>query len=138
MMDYMFDKNYNDYYNLISKYYNINMMKRELIKFKTEKEMIENQCRFVNLNYISTVSLTISIFTLIMGSVDKINLQLKTKTGIFIISVLTILVLLFALFVIEVCHIKNNKERNKKIYELNLKIQIIENLIDEKEKENNQ
>lgn len=113
-MDYMFDKNYNDYYNLISKYYNINMMKRELIKFKTEKEMIENQCRFVNLNYISTVSLTISIFTLIMGSVDKINLQLKTKTGIFIISVLTILVLLFALFVIEVCHIKNNKERNKK------------------------
>lgn len=133
-MDYMFDKNYNDYYNLISKYYNINMMKRELIKFKTEKEMIENQCRFVNLNYISTISLIISIFTLIMGSVDKINLQLKTKTGIFIISVLTILVLLFALFVIEVCHIKNNKERNKKIYELNLKIQIIENMIAEIEK----
>lgn len=132
-MDYMFDKNYNDYYNLFSKY-NINMMKRELIKFKTEKEMIENQSKFVNLNYISAVSLAISIFTLIMGSVDRIKLQLKTKIGIFIISVLTILVLLLALFVIEVCHIKNNKERNNKIYELNLKIQILENLIAEREK----
>lgn len=36
MMDYMFDKNYNDYYNLFSKY-NINMMKRELIKLKQKK-----------------------------------------------------------------------------------------------------
>lgn len=133
MMDYMFDKNYNDYYDLFSKY-NINMMKRELIKFKTQKEMIENQSKFVNLNYISAVSLAISIFTLIMGSVDKINLQLKTKTGIFIISVLTILVLLLALFVIEVCHIKNNKERNNNAYDLNLKIQILENLIAEREK----
>lgn len=132
-MDYMFDKNYNDYYDLFSKY-NINMMKRELIKFKTQKEMIENQSKFVNLNYISAVSLAISIFTLIMGSVDKINLQLKTKTGIFIISVLTILVLLLALFVIEVCHIKNNKERNNNAYDLNLKIQILENLIAEREK----
>ena len=99
--------------------------------------MIENQSKFVNLNYTSAVSLAISIFVLIMGSVDKIKLQLKTKIGIFIISILTILALLLALFVIEVCHIKNNKERNKKNYELNLKIQILENLIAEKEKENN-
>lgn len=136
MMDYMFDKNYNDYYCLYTKC-NIHILRIELIKFKTQKEMIENQSKFVNLNYTSAVSLAISIFVLIMGSVDKIKLQLKTKIGIFIISILTILALLLALFVIEVCHIKNNKERNKKIYELNLKIQIIENLIAEKEKENN-
>lgn len=133
MMDYMFDKNYNDYYNLFSKY-NINMMKRELIKFKTEKEMIENQREFVDSNYISAVSLAISIFTLIMASLDKFNLFIEKIKAIFIFLIIVIILLLAIFILCELAHKSRNDERNNEIYDLNLKIQIIENLIAEREK----
>ena len=132
-MDYRFERYYNDYYNLFSKY-DIYQLKSELCKYKINKEKIEYESKYVDKNYIAAVSLAISIFTLIMSSVDIIKLQLETRTGIFIISVFTILALLLALFVVEAFHIENNKERNNNIYELNLKIQILENLIAEKEK----
>lgn len=137
MMDYMFDKNYNDYYNLFSKYYNINMMKRELIKFKTEKEMIENQRKFVDSNYISAVSLAISIFTLIMASLDKFNLFIEKIKAIFIFLIIVIILLLAIFILCELAHKSRNDERNKEICEFDLLIQILENLIAEKEKENN-
>ena len=133
MMDYMFDKNYNDYYNLFSKY-NINMMKRELIKFKTEKEMIENQRKFVDSNYISAVSLAISIFTLIMASLDKFNLFIEKIKAIFIFLIIVIILLLAIFILCELARKSRNDERNNEIYDLNLKIQIIENLIAEREK----
>lgn len=136
-MDYMFDKNYNDYYNLFSKYYNINMMKRELIKFKTEKEMIENQRKFVDSNYISAVSLAISIFTLIMASLDKFNLFIEKIKAIFIFLIIVIILLLAIFILCELAHKSRNDERNKEICEFDLLIQILENLIAEKEKENN-
>lgn len=110
------------------------MMKRELIKFKTEKEMIENQRKFVDSNYISAVSLAISIFTLIMASLDKFNLFIEKIKAIFIFLIIVIILLLAIFILCELAHKSRNDERNNEIYDLNLKIQIIENLIAEREK----
>ena len=133
MMDYMFDKKYDAYYNDFSKFdsYKLN---RELIKYKIKKEEIENERMTINSDYISVVALVISIFTLIMASLDKFNLFIEKIKAIFIFLIIVIILLLGIFILCELAHKSRNDERNNEIYDLNLKIQIIENLIAEREK----
>ena len=133
MMDYMFDKKYDAYYNDFSKFdsYKLN---RELIKYKIKKEEIENERMTINSDYISVVALDISIFTLIMASLDKFNLFIEKIKAIFIFLIIVIILLLAIFILCELAHKSRNDERNNEIYDLNLKIQIIENLIAEREK----
>lgn len=133
MMDYMFDKKYDAYYNDFSKFdsYKLN---RELIKYKIKKEEIENERMTINSDYISVVALVISIFTLIMASLDKFNLFIEKIKAIFIFLIIVIILLLAIFILCELAHKSRNDERNNEIYDLNLKIQIIENLIAEREK----
>lgn len=132
-MDYMFDKKYDAYYNDFSKFdsYKLN---RELIKYKIKKEEIENERMTINSDYISVVALVISIFTLIMASLDKFNLFIEKIKAIFIFLIIVIILLLAIFILCELAHKSRNDERNNEIYDLNLKIQIIENLIAEREK----
>lgn len=136
-MDYMFDKKYDAYYNAFSKLdsYKLN---RELIKYKIKREEIENQRMTINSDYISVVALVISIYSFVMTYLFKINLTDITIKNIFIYTIGFIIIMLLTWMISECSHKKNNKKRNKEICEFDLLIQIIENLIDEKEKENNQ
>ena len=131
MMDYMFDKKYDDYYNDFSKFdsYKLN---RELIKYKIKREEIEN-----NSDYISVVALVISIYSFVMTYLFKINLTDITIKNIFIHTIVFIIIMLLTWMFSEYSHKKNNKKRNKEICKFDLLIQILENLIAEKEKENN-
>lgn len=137
MMDYMFDKKYDAYYNTFSKFdsYKLN---RELIKYKIKREEIENQRMTINSDYISVVALVISIYSFVMTYLFKINLTDITIKNIFINTIGFIIIMLLTWMISEYSHKKNNNKRNKEICEFDLLIRIIENLIDEKEKENNQ
>lgn len=135
-MDYMFDKKYDDYYNDFSKFdsYKLN---RELIKYKIKREEIENERMTINSDYISVVALVISIYSFVMTYLFKINLTDITIKNIFIQTIVFIIIMLLAWMFSEYSHKKNIKKRNKEICEFDLLIQILENLIAEKEKENN-
>lgn len=136
MMDYMFDKKYDAYYNDFSKFdsYKLN---RELIKYKIKKEEIENERMTINSDYISVVALVISIYSFVMTYLFKINLTDITIKNIFIHTIVFIIFMLLTWMISECSHKKNNKKRNKEICKFDLLIQILENLIAEKEKENN-
>ena len=136
MMDYMFDKKYDAYYNDFSKFdtYKLN---RELIKYKIKREEIENERMTINSDYISVVALVISIYSFVMTYLFKINLTDITIKNIFIQTIVFIIIMLLAWMFSEYSHKKNIKKRNKEICEFDLLIQILENLIAEKEKENN-
>ncbi len=136
MMDYMFDKKYDDYYNDFSKFdsYKLN---RELIKYKIKREEIENERMTINSDYISVVALVISIYSFVMTYLFKINLTDITIKNIFIHTIVFIIIMLLTWMFSEYSHKKNNKKRNKEICKFDLLIQILENLIAEKEKENN-
>lgn len=135
-MDYMFDKKYDAYYNDFSKFdsYKLN---RELIKYKIKREEIENERMTINSDYISVVALVISIYSFVMTYLFKINLTDITIKNIFIQTIVFIIIMLLAWMFSEYSHKKNIKKRNKEICEFDLLIQILENLIAEKEKENN-
>ena len=135
-MDYMFDKKYDAYYNDFSKFdsYKLN---RELIKYKIKKEEIENERMIINSDYISVVALVISIYSFVMTYLFKINLTDITIKNIFIHTIVFIIFMLLTWMISECSHKKNNKKRNKEICKFDLLIQILENLIAEKEKENN-
>ena len=135
-MDYMFDKKYDAYYNDFSKFdsYKLN---RELIKYKIKKEEIENERMTINSDYISVVALVISIYSFVMTYLFKINLTDITIKNIFIHTIVFIIFMLLTWMISECSHKKNNKKRNKEICKFDLLIQILENLIAEKEKENN-
>lgn len=136
MMDYMFDKKYDAYYNDFSKFdsYKLN---RELIKYKIKKEEIENERMTINSDYISVVALVISIYSFVMTYLFKINLTDITIKNIFIHTIVFIIFMLLTWMISECSHKKNNKKRNKEICKFDLLIQILENLIAEKERENN-
>lgn len=136
MMDYMFDKKYDAYYNDFSKFdsYKLN---RELIKYKIKREEIENERMTINSDYISAVALVISIYSFVMTYLFKINLTDITIKNIFKHTIVFIIIMLLTWIISECSHKKNNKKRNKEICEFDLLIQILENLIAEKEKENN-
>lgn len=135
-MDYMFDKKYDAYYNDFSKFdsYKLN---RELIKYKIKREEIENERMTINSDYISAVALVISIYSFVMTYLFKINLTDITIKNIFKHTIVFIIIMLLTWAFSEYFHKKNNKKRNKEICEFDLLIQILENLIAEKEKENN-
>ena len=135
-MDYMFDKKYDAYYNDFSKFdsYKLN---RELIKYKIKREEIGNERMTINSDYISVVALVISIYSFVMTYLFKINLTDITIKNIFIQTIVFIIIMLLAWMFSEYSHKKNIKKRNKEICEFDLLIQILENLIAEKEKENN-
>lgn len=135
-MDYMFDKKYDAYYNDFSKFdsYKLN---RELIKYKIKKEEIENERMTINSDYISVVALVISIYSFVMTYLFKINLTDITIKNIFIHTIVFIIFMLLTWMISECSHKKNNKKRNKEICKFDLLIQILENLIAEKERENN-
>ncbi len=132
MMDYMFDKKYDDYYNDFSKFdsYKLN---RELIKYKIREE-IENERMTINSDYISVVALVISIYSFVMTYLFKINLTDITIKNIFIHTIVFIIIMLLTWMFSEYSHKKNNKKRNKEICKFDLLIQILENLIAEKRK----
>lgn len=133
MMDYMFDKKYDAYYNDFSKFdsYKLN---RELIKYKIKKEEIENERMTINSDYISVVALVISIYSFVMTYLFKINLTDITIKNIFIHTIVFIIFMLLTWMISECSHKKNNKKRNKEICKFDLLIQILENLIAEREK----
>ena len=91
----------------------------------------------INSDYISVVALVISIYSFVMTYLFKINLTDITIKNIFIHTIVFIIIMLLTWMFSEYSHKKNNKKRNKEICKFDLLIQILENLIAEKEKENN-
>lgn len=122
---------YYDYYNQFLEC-NINLLKMELAKANVEKENIENELKYKNKSLIKVVS-AVSTLLLSVAALFKGN---EKKTVMLIVVVAIILILIY--YVIHDALIDKNRNINlKKISNLSLKIQIVENLIAEKEKENN-
>lgn len=121
---------YYDYYNQFLEC-NINLLKMELAKANVEKENIENELKYKNKSLIKVVS-AVSTLLLSVAALFEVN---EKKTAMLIV-VAIILILIY--YVIHDALIDKNRNINlMKISNLSLKIQIIENLIAEKEKENN-
>ena len=123
--------NYYDYYNQFCEY-NIDLLKMELAKANVEKEYIENKLKYKNKSLIQLVS---TVATLLLAVAALFEGYLKIIAAIIVIIAIAFILLFYAIhdsYLKEDCNIYL-----KKISNLTLKIQIIENLIAEREKKEN-